>query len=224
MSFLSQIRILRNLSPLLIPLALLAGYLNAGGWWLRSGVTLSCLALVISVWVLRSRQRDLFSIMLAFAFSIAGDSVLGRYSAQPMGFLAGVILFLLAHLAYIKYCLVHGSPCRPVMWLLMAVFLGYYVFCLLPVVHPWPLSVAVLAYIFISILSLSSAWGMRGQSFGKWLFVVGIAFLLFSDLLISLNTFMGISGFRRMIMPTYFASQIFVTASVLCCEAKGVEA
>ena len=212
---------LRNLFPLLVPLALLAGYLNAGGWWLRSGVTLSCLALVMLVWLLRSRRRDLVFVMLAFAFSIAGDSVLGRYSAQPMGFLAGVILFLTAHLAYIKYCLLHGSPSRPVFWLLTAVFLSYYVFCLLPAVHPWPLNVAVLAYIFISILSLSAAWGMRDQGIGKWLFVVGIASLLFSDLLISLNSFMGISDFRRMIMPTYFASQIFVTASMLCCGAKG---
>ena len=214
-------RFVRNLFPLLIPVALLTGYLNAGGWWLRSGVTLSCLALVMLVWLLRSRRRDLVFVMLAFAFSIAGDSVLGRYSAQPMGFLAGVILFLIAHLAYIKYCLLHGSPSRPVFWLLAAVFLSYYAFCLLPAVHPWPLNAAVLAYIFISIFSLSAAWGMKERSFGKWLFVVGIASLLFSDLLISLNSFMGISNFRRMIMPTYFASQIFVTASVLCCGAKG---
>lgn len=214
-------RFISALFPLFIPLILLTGYLNAGGWWLRSGVTLSCLVIAFCVWLFRRQHRDSAFIMLAFLFSMAGDAVLGRYYARPTGFVAGVILFLLAHLFYIKYCLLHGSPNRMIFWLLTAVFLSYYLFFLLPVIHPWPVSLAVLVYVFISILSVSAACGMEGRSLGKWLFVAGITSLLFSDLLISLDTFMGISDFRRLMMPTYFASQILVTASLLCSATNG---
>ena len=213
-------RLIRVLFPLLVPLVLLTGYLNAGGWWFRSGVTLSCLVLVVCTWLFHSRRQDLVFVMLAFLFSLAGDAVLGRYYAQPTGFVAGVILFLFAHLSYIRYSLFYGSPNRTVFWLLLVVFLSYYFICLMPVIHPWPVSLAVLVYIFISILSLSAACGMEGYSLEKWLFVAGIASLLFSDMLISLNMFMGISDLHWMMMPTYFASQIFVTASVLCSGTK----
>lgn len=204
--------------PLLIPILFLAGYLHSGGWVYRSGITLSCLALVACVWFLRSRPLDMAFIMLAFLFSLAGDAVLGHYSSQAIGFVAGIVLFLVAHLLYIRFCLFHGSPSRMVFWVLAAVFLGYYLFCLLPVVRPWVLSLAVLAYIFVSILSLSAAWGMGERGWEKWLFVLGIASLLFSDWLISLSSFMSIYSLKWLIMPTYFTSQLLVTASLLSME------
>ena len=200
---------------LLIPVLLLVGYLHFGGWVYRSGITLSCLLLVVGIWFLRSRTHDLVYIMLAFLFSMGGDAVLGHYSSRPIGFVAGIVLFLIAHLCYIRFCLFHGSPHRTVFLFFLAVFLGYYAFFMLPAISPWLLSLAVLVYILVSILSLSAACGVGESGLSKWVFVAGIASLLFSDFLISLSSFMGIYSLKWLIMPTYFASQLLVTASLL---------
>ena len=214
-------QIIRFLSPLSIPILLLVGYLHCGGWLFRSGVTLSCLLLTACVWFMRSRPRDMMFILLAFLFSMAGDAVLGHFSSRPAGFVAGIVLFLVAHLLYIRYCLFRGSPHRGLFLLLTAVFLGYYFFWLYPVVSPWVLSLAVLGYILVSVLSLSAACGMEMNRVGKWFFVAGIGCLLFSDWLISLRSFLGITDIGWLIMPTYFASQILVTASQLLPTASG---
>ncbi len=50
----------------------------------------------------------------------------------------------------------------------------------------------------------------------KILFVVGIASLLFSDLLIAQKRFLHDGTLYPMMMPTYFASQLFISAALIC--------
>lgn len=49
----------------------------------------------------------------------------------------------------------------------------------------------------------------------RFLFIAGVASLLFSDLLIAQKRFVGDGTLYALMMPTYFASQLLITASLL---------
>ena len=51
--------------------------------------------------------------------------------------------------------------------------------------------------------------------FSRALFIIGIASLLFSDLLIAQKRFLHDGTLYPLMMPTYLASQLLVTASLL---------
>ena len=75
---------------------------------------------------------------------------------------------------------------------------------------------AVLAYILVSCLSLAAAAGLHlPNRFARILFIAGIASLLFSDLLIAQKRFLHDGTLYILMMPTYFASQILVTAAII---------
>lgn len=218
--------------PLLLPLATLVGYLLTGSFWLRSGTTLLCLFLII----LRTREAVLHTavgfVALALALSFCGDYVLGHWGGSFEGFVCGVGLFLLAHLGYVAYCLCRGRLRWGWLVALCLVFgAGYYGVLLRPHIGDAVTSVAVLAYVLVSCLSMAAALGLKkksefseyseysekpdGASLSHILFAVGIASLLFSDLLIAQKRFLGDDTLYALMMPTYFASQLLVTASIL---------
>ena len=144
----------------------------------------------------------------------------------------GVGLFLLAHLGYVAYCLCRGRLRWGWLVALCLVFgAGYYGVLLRPHIGDAVTSVAVLAYVLVSCLSMAAALGLKkesefseyseysekpdGASLSHILFAVGIASLLFSDLLIAQKRFLGDDTLYALMMPTYFASQLLVTASIL---------
>lgn len=205
---------------LLLPLAALIGYFATGSFVFRSATTLLCLAIVLVVSVLRQRQVGAWWIVAAFAFSFAGDYVLGHWGGGFTGFVSGVGLFLLAHLGYVAYCLRLGRLSWWLFALLVFVFGLYYWLLLRPAIGDVVTSVAVLAYILISCLSMAAAVGLRDgrlahEPLTRALYIIGIGCLLFSDLLIAQKRFLHDGTLYPLMMPTYFASQLFVTASLL---------
>ena len=218
---------------LLLPLSTLIGYLLTGSFFLRSTTTLLCLALVLCICVVQRRERAAWWVVAAFALSFLGDYVLGHWGGSFEGFVSGVGLFLLAHLGYVGYSLFRGRLLHWLFWLLALVFGAYYAFLLRPAISDAATSSAVLAYILISCLSLAAAAGIHSDyakreeapectshsktsNLWKILFVVGIASLLFSDLLIAQKRFLHDGTLYPMMMPTYFASQLFISAALIC--------
>lgn len=209
-------------ASLLLPLATLIGYLATGSFVLRSATTLLCLAIVLIVGIVQVRQRQMVMwwIVVAFALSFAGDFVLGHWGGSFVGFVSGVGLFLLAHLGYVGYSLRLGRLPWLLFTVLVLVFGGYYIVLLRPAIGDAVTRVAVIAYIFVSCLSMAAAVGIgRGQPsvnlFSRVLYIIGIGSLLFSDLLIAQKRFLHDGTLYALMMPTYFASQILVTASVI---------
>lgn len=207
-------------ASLLLPLATLVGYLLTGSFFLRSSTTLLCLAIVLVFGVVRERLAVLWWIVAAFAFSFGGDYVLGHWGGDFTGFVCGVGLFLLAHLGYVGYSLRLGR----MPWLLFTVlafaFGTYYVVLLRPGIGDVVTRIAVVAYILVSCLSMAAAMGIGCGRFSvsiftRVLYIIGVGSLLFSDLLIAQKRFLHDGTLYSLMMPTYFASQLFITASVI---------
>lgn len=204
-----------TLYKILIPIACLAGYLLTHSPLLRVGTTSLCLLLVLLLLIPKPRNATLGWIVAAFALSIAGDCVLNHWGGSFLGFVIGVVLFLMAHVGYILYSLCHGSIRWWLFALLTLLFGSYYLLLLRPQIGDAITSLAVFAYILVSCLSLAAAAGLRGSTLVRILFIAGIASLLFSDFLIAQKRFLGDGTLYALMMPTYFASQILVTASLL---------
>ena len=201
---------------LLLPLATLVGYLLTGSFILRSATTLLCLCIVLFVGLRRPPLPSVAFIALAFGLSFAGDYVLGHWGGGFAGFVSGVGLFFLAHLGYVAYSLRQGRLCWWLFFRLLMMFGAYFILLLRPAIVDDITRYAVLAYILVSCLSLAAAAGLHlPNRFARILFIAGIASLLFSDLLIAQKRFLHDGTLYILMMPTYFASQILVTAAII---------
>ena len=221
----------RRLLLLLLPLASLAGYLLTSSFLLRSGTTLLCLFLILYTYACEvslhagrnttpSLRSSTLFVAAALLLSFLGDYMLGPWGGSFLGFVCGVALFLLAHLGYVAFCLCHGRVNWVWLAVLAAVFgAGYYGVLLRPRIGDAVTNCAVLAYILVSCLSMAAALGLdkRDARNGhpRFLFAAGIACLLISDLLIAQRRFLGDATLYALMMPTYFASQLLATASIL---------
>lgn len=210
---------------LFLPLATLVGYLLTGSFFLRSSTTLLCLVITLILCVALRRERAVWWVVAAFALSFMGDYVLGHWGGSFEGFVSGVGLFLLAHLCYVGYSLCRGRLLRWLFLVLVLIFGAYYIFLLCPAISDVVTSTAVLAYILVSCLSLAAAAGIKSESSElcensklsvfKILFVAGVASLLFSDLLIAQKRFLHDGTLYPLMMPTYFASQLLISAALI---------
>lgn len=235
------------IAPIILPFLCVVGYLFSGSFLLRSLSTLLCLLISMQA----ERRVHLpwrASLCPALLFSLCGDYVLGHWGSSFEGFVAGVALFLLAHLGYVTFSLSRGRLNRSWFAALTLIFgVGYYGFFLFPVIGDAVTSGAVLAYILVSCLSMAAAIGIQTEQFAttdtpqldtshftdvptsrqpysfpltyssvsKAIFVAGIACLLFSDLLIAQRRFLSDSTLYTLMMPTYFASQLLATTSLI---------
>lgn len=227
---------------LLLPLFTLTGYLLTNSFLLRSGTTLLCLFIIIFTYTWPGVVRSAtFFVATSLLLSFLGDFVLGHWGSSFEGFICGVSLFLMAHLGYMAYCLCHGNMRWGWLSLLAIVFgAGYYGVLLRPRIGDIVTSCAVMVYVLVSCLSMAAALGLNeeaekfsssaisGKSINyrssetsalpfrtRFLFATGIACLLFSDLLIAQKRFLGDGTLYTLMMPTYFASQLLVTAYML---------
>ncbi len=219
---------MRYTALLLLPLATFVGYFVTDSFLLRSLTTLFCLAIVLVLGLRRPKLAAAGWVIAAFAFSFAGDYVLGHWGGAFEGFVCGVGLFLLAHLGYVVYSLRCGRMQWWLLALLVVVFGAYFVLLLRPAIGDDVTRLAVLAYILVSCLSMAAAVGI-GKSFeaydrfARGLYIAGIFSLLFSDLLIAQKRFLHDGTLYALMMPTYFLSQLLVTAALLRlhCWLKG---
>ena len=221
-------RRMKHFAILFFPVAAMVGYFATDVFLLRSLTTLSCMAISMIIGLRRPALKAVGWVAAAFALSFAGDYVLGHWGGSFEGFVCGVRLFLLAHLGYVVYSLRCGRMQWWLLALLVVVFGAYFVLLLRPVIGDDVTRLAVLAYILVSCLSMAAAVGIGKSSetydrFARGLYIAGIFSLLFSDLLIAQKRFLHDGTLYTLMMPTYFLSQILVTAAQirLLCWLKG---
>ncbi len=201
---------------LILPIVFSVLALATGLFFFKGAVAGSC-ALILLFYFNRSMQAngDVWLIIAAFAFSIAGDWFLSNKGDNFLMFAAGIGLFFFAHVGYMGYALKNGSFAK---MLTLAVLLGYLLFFILslaPAIDNMVLKTATLIYLIISCLSLGAAAGIKVPPLSKWLYFFGITMILFSDTIIAMHEFVGNSRLSFLILPTYYLAQISVTLSVL---------
>jgi uncharacterized membrane protein YhhN len=158
---------------------------------------------------------DIWFIIIAFAFSITGDWFLSTRHGSSARFVYGIAFFFLAHTGYLAYSLFNGRIKWIFTFILLAFYLAFYIFLLLPSIHEPALDVAVLGYLIISCFSVGAAAGIESLSVQKWIYFFGITMILFSDTIIGLSEFTTFREWNFLILPTYYLAQISITMALM---------
>ena len=131
----------------------------------------------------------------------------------------GVGLYFIAHFWYICFTLRDKKINWWLLGGLLAAFIAYFFILLVPNISNQGIRIAVMLYILVSCVSVSSAAAMplsdAMDRTAKTLVIIGISSLLFSDFLISLHDFVGIPTGYFLMLPTFYLSQILVTGAII---------
>jgi len=182
----------------------------------KMGVPLSCVLIVLGIFVLEDpRRRDLFWLVAAFVFSALGDYFLSNKRDNESYFVIGIGLYFLAHCGYLSFALCNGRINWIALATLLAVYLTYYFVELGQAIDDRMLSTAVLLYLLISCVAVSTGFGLSWTGLMKWSFVFGLCMILLSDTAISFSEFLKYTNWNRIILPTYYLAHITITTAVL---------
>jgi len=203
-------------SLLLVPVASAVLALACHDFFFKAGVAGAGIILLMILYSGKLKSaRDVWMIMIAFLFSIGGDWFLSNRHGDISMFVAGIGLFLLAHVGYLSYGLMNGRLNRAFTFILLAAYLLFFFLKLYPSIEDRVLMFAALVYTMISCFSLGAAAGIRRNSVEKWIYFFGIFMVLFSDTIIALREFASGDGLKFLILPTYYLAQISVTLSLM---------
>jgi uncharacterized membrane protein YhhN len=214
-----------GLDLLLLPLAaislavLLLGGVRPGKLgviWKVKPLT-SALFVVAALWQDPTQRYD-WLVVAGLVLSMAGDVLLIR--RERAWFLAGLVAFLLAHLAYIGafatrvgLMSLHPAALAMIAAIGLAVFLYF---------RPqlgrmlWP----VAAYMLVITLMLMNAWAVLaaggGAAAGRWLIAAGATLFYLSDITVARDRFVPGSGFanRASGLTMYYAAQFLLAFSI----------
>ena len=152
-------------------------------------------------------------ILAGLCFSWCGDLVLvGR---SQIFFLAGLVAFLLAHLAYSAAFVRHG--CGRIALVAAAIPIGVIAMLVwgwLGPQTPAELSLSVRSYITVISLMVILAYGTRGVG-GSWLIPAGASLFFLSDLSVAALRLAGTEFPTYALgLPAYYAAQVCLALSV----------
>jgi hypothetical protein len=198
----------------LIPTALAVGATLVSGRLLRMSVTVSCIAIVALLAAERFKTSK-WIIFISLVISMLADSLLQYSENNPVRLVFGIMMFLPVHLGYMLFCLRYGRVNRFLFSILVTGYGLFLILKLMPGISIPVLKLSVALYALASCLSLAASAGLWLSFLPKFLFVAGIAAMVFSDTLIACREFIHVDLLHgNLIMPAYYASQILVTASL----------
>jgi len=201
---------------LIIPLISAIFALNHFGFFFKAGVAGAGILILFVLYYRDLNQfKDVWAIFGAFLFSIAGDWFLSNRHGEIMMFIAGIALFFIAHVGYLTFALMNGRLSRIYTAIILGTFLIFFFLMLYPGIEDKTLMIASLFYLMISCFSLGAAIGISDSNWFKWLYIIGITLVLFSDTIIALREFAKYKELDFLILPTYYLAQISVTASLI---------
>jgi uncharacterized membrane protein YhhN len=206
----------RSYFLLFIPLVLAFFAVASYGFFFKAAVPGSC-ALILAI-IFRRRMKslpDIYFVLAAFLFSIAGDWFLSNKGDSFMMFSAGIGLYLLAHVGYLWFALLNGKLHKLFTILVLTGFLLFFFVKLYPAIDDTVLLIATLLYLLISCFSLGAAFGLKLAPLVKWSYFAGVTFILFSDTIIALFEYTSYEGMNFLILPTYYAAHISITFALM---------
>ena len=179
--------------------------------------TLACLIISAAVGIYFNVQ-NFWYLPAAFFASLAGDYFLSFKHKDGNYFVYGIALYFLAHIGYLLYIVmsfdINFVILAAVFAALTAGYLIYYYSALKKNVSGI-MGVAVLAYLIISCAVLALAVAALSHWLVRALVVAGIALIVLSDTIIAESDFLNRRRFSKLILPTYYAAQIFLCASFI---------
>ena len=201
---------------LLIPLVLAILAVYGYGFLFKAAVPGSCAIILILLFRKRLKSMpDIWFVIAAFLFSIAGDWFLSNKGDSFMMFSAGIGLYLFAHLGYLLFALRNGRMHKLFTVVLLAGYLLFFFVKLYPALDDTVLMVAVLLYLLISCFSLGAAFGIKLAPVVKWSYFVGVTLVLLSDTIIALSEFTSYGALNFLILPTYYAAHMSITFAII---------
>lgn len=200
------------LIPLTLAILATAGY----GFLFKAAVPGTCA--IILILLLKKQLRtvpDIWFIIAAFLFSIAGDWFLSNKGDSFLMFSAGIGLYLFAHLGYLFFALRNGRIHLVLTIVVLAAYLLFFFVSLYPAIDDTVLLIAVLVYLLISCVSLGAAFGIKLNPLVKWTYFAGVTLVLLSDTIIALNEFASCGALNFLILPTYYAAHMSITFALI---------
>lgn len=193
--------------------------------WIKCTVATGSCALILAVWALFIDRRNAkragrltFFLILGLLFSILGDRFMSIRGDDATLFLAAIGSFFLAHLSFLIGFLSKRASFRRFVAataILTAGLAPYFALRLAPAIPNAPLLVAASAYLAISILSLSGAFALDFRPLSRAVATIGVASIVFSDILIAEEAFRGETRLAFLIIPTYLATHLLLTLAVM---------
>ena len=180
---------------------------------LKLSVTASVLILVLAVFIPEGFTPApvgfYAGIILALLASMIGDYFL---SLGEKSFIPGLLGFLGAHAGYLTAFLSLGGLNLPALFSAAILLLLFLLLVLRPRLEGLVMLAAVAAYIGLTVLVLSAAFGIQAPATpAKGLFVAGALSIAVSDLFIAWNKFIKpIRLDELLILSTYYFAQIAV--------------
>ena len=201
---------------LLIPLVLAYFAIAGVGFFFKAAVPGSCALILLFLFrhILKT-NREVWYILLAFLFSMAGDWFLSNKGDSFMMFSVGIGLYLLAHVGYLWFALLNGRLHILFTIMVLTGFLLFFFVKLYPAIEDTVLLIATLLYLLISCISLGAAFGLKLSPLVKWSYFAGVSFILFSDTIIALFEYTSYEGMNFLILPTYYAAHISITFALM---------
>ncbi|MCF6322318.1 MAG: lysoplasmalogenase [Rhizobiaceae bacterium] len=157
-------------------------------------------------------------LIAALALSAAGDAFLSRNGNTA--FLAGLVSFLSAHLAYVALFLTYPSPSQPAMIIIIAVWAITALIILAALASLWrhlaEMKIPVIIYTLVIGAMNIAAWA-SGQEI---LLLAGVALFVFSDLVLAHEMFVWKNPSvkkiaSRAVWFSYFPAQLIILVSFL---------
>ena len=203
---------------LLLPIAMAALRLKTKKYIFSALVTLTCAAII---------PFGSGFMLLGLLLSVIGDYLLAHQKGHPNRFLFGVAFFALAHLAFILHAGTsvlwyrHFSFRPPALFFALALAALYAVYLTRRILpgQPAAMKIALSGYALVSLAGLYFALSMQTPgALEYWLYVAGIAAIVFSDTMIAEAEFAGRREAHKLILPTYYLCHILLAASLIACR------
>jgi len=162
--------------------------------------------LVMALWVASAaRGRAAWMVVAGLVLSLVADVVIER------SFLAGLAVFLLAHVAYVAAFLMRDTTPRPLLLLPVLVWGVLMVWRLWPGLGGLRLPVIVYAAAIAAMVWRAAA---AAAGAGEWITILGALLFAASDSILALDKFhRPLRGASVPIMALYWAGQFFIALS-----------
>jgi uncharacterized membrane protein YhhN len=159
-------------------------------------------------------------VIIALIFSVIGDVFLLFQRTDPLFFILGVAVFMIAHIFYIIFF--HSIRVREAIesrwWLLLiiVVYYGSFIYFLSPYLHEMSLPVRVYGIVisFMLMLAMHMTY-LRDRQTGLFILLGAVLFII-SDSILAINKFYSHFRFSGLvIMSTYGMAQLFLAEGAI---------
>ncbi|MBC8884467.1 lysoplasmalogenase [Flavobacterium piscinae] len=185
-------------------------------WWLKPLLV----PFLISIVAISDKFKTQKILLLALFFSWIGDVLLMFTNKNVLFFISGLIVFLIAHLAFIFLFNKQNKNTTNKNYLQYIPLVGIYLFAILSLLwsslNEMKIPVTIYALVISIMLLMSIKAYFEWKKPANLLVLIGVLLFVISDSILAINKFYTILQFSSfLIMSTYLGAQYFIVKSIL---------